>query len=151
MVAFRIINSNIIQRRDMKRQGIVIGQLGKKGTIKEAAIRQSVEIENISEFKKLAKLNITDDTGHTSAPSYQPETTLTFVKYVNENIQHRFDGMTLDKTQHSSILAAPGQQILEFDFRFGLPVSFQEEQEEDKSVIIAGQIDDTTTFNTRFT
>jgi|LauGreDrversion4_2_1035121.scaffolds.fasta_scaffold672720_1 hypothetical protein len=39
MVAFRIVNSNILHRRDMKRQGIVIGQLGKKGTIKEADIR----------------------------------------------------------------------------------------------------------------
>ena len=70
----------------MKRQGIVIGQLGKKGTIKEADIRQSVEIEKGSELKKLTKLNIADDTSSAQPPLYKPETTLTLVKYINESI-----------------------------------------------------------------
>ncbi len=133
----------------MKRQGIVIGQLGKKGTIKEADIRQSFEVEKASELKKLTNLNINDDAGPASPPSNKPESTLTLVKYVNESIQRRFDGLTLEKTQHTSILAAPGQQILEFDFRYGLPASFVTD-EEDKSSLPEHQ-NDMTTFNTRFT
>lgn len=49
------------------------------------------------------------------------------MKYVNEHIQKRFDGIAPDPNNlptFSSILAAPGQRILEFDFRNGSHIPF---------------------------
>jgi hypothetical protein len=57
-------------------------------------------------------------------------------------LQRRFDGISAESSQlpYQALLAAPGQRILEFDFREGVPMNFQEElsafshMEEQKSI-----------------
>lgn len=65
------------------------------------------------------------------------------IKYVNDSLQRRFDGISAESGNlpYQTLLAAPGQRILEFDFREGVPMNFEDELsalshfEEQKSMI----------------
>jgi hypothetical protein len=108
-VAMRIVNSNLLQFRCYQRYCIVIGQPAppKEGQMKQAdVVANSMEGAQFKDSLKKVGQKVLSGS----------KLDINNIKVINEGI---FKRIGPSDPQVRTILAAPGQQILEYDFREG--------------------------------